>query len=273
MRLTIDHTTRYLYEQPQRRITQSLRLTPAQLKSQKILSWDISSDGAQIGARFVDGAGDVVLLLTKGTNVESVEIRVQGVVDTTDTAGVLTGLKESIPPLAYLRDTPLTAPSEALRALAADVGAGGHDGALSLAHALAGATRDRVDYVIGATEAGVPAAQVLDLGQGVCQDHAHVLISIARLSGLPARYVTGYLHSDASGEAHEASHAWAELFVEGLGWVGFDPANRCCPDDRYVRIGSGLDALHAAPVRGMSFGAGSETMEYSLTVSLGQSQQ
>lgn len=269
MRLTIEHTTRYRYEQPQRRITQSLRLTPARLESQNILNWKVSCEGAQLGAGFTDGAGDKLMLLTIGGNVDEIEIHVKGTVDTSDTAGVLKGLKESMPPLAYLRDTALTQPDDALKELARELGAGGHDGALALAHALAGETRERVDYVIGATEAGMDAARVLELGQGVCQDHAHVLITLARLNGLPARYVTGYLHSDESGEAHEASHAWAEVFVEGLGWVGFDPANRCCPDERYVRIGSGLDALHAAPVRGISFGAGDETMDFTLSVSQG----
>jgi transglutaminase-like putative cysteine protease len=80
------------------------------------------------------------------------------------------------------------------------------------------------------------------LGEGVCQDHAHALISLARTIGLPARYVSGYLHADADGHAHEAAHAWAEVWVEGLGWIGFDAANRCCPDERYVRLGSGYDA-------------------------------
>jgi hypothetical protein len=62
------------------------------------------------------------------------------------------------------------------------------------------------------------------------------------MPGLPARYVSGYLLADADGhgKAHEAAHAWAEIWIEGLGWVGFDPANRCCPDDRYIRLGSGL---------------------------------
>jgi transglutaminase-like putative cysteine protease len=71
---------------------------------------------------------------------------------------------------------------------------------------------------------------------------------------VPARYASGYLLADADGAAHEAAHAWAELWVEGLGWVGFDPANRCCPDARYVRLGSGLDARDAAPVRGIARG-------------------
>jgi transglutaminase-like putative cysteine protease len=64
----------------------------------------------------------------------------------------------------------------------------------------------------------------------------------------------------------EAAHAWAELWVAGLGWVGFDPANRCCPDARYIRLGSGMDARDAAPIRGIARGMGAETMDVSVAI-------
>ena len=107
---------------------------------------------------------------------------------------------------------------------------------------------------------------VLALGQGVCQDHAHALIAIARERGLPARYVSGYLHVTSDGAAHDAAHAWAEIHVGALGWVGFDAANACCPDDRYVRLGSGYDADDAAPVRGTTFGSGQESLDVRVQV-------
>ena len=95
---------------------------------------------------------------------------------------------------------------------------------------------------------------------------AHALIALAHAADLPARYVTGYLLTRDDGEPEEASHAWAEIHVAGLGWVGFDPANRCCPDERYIRLGSGRDAREAAPIRGVSRGGGAEAMEVSVTV-------
>lgn len=76
--------------------------------------------------------------------------------------------------------------------------------------------------------------------------------------------MTGYLLTDA--EEGEAAHAWAEVHIQGLGWVGFDPANRCCPDDRYIRLGSGRNALEAAPIRGVSRGGGEEAMAVSVLV-------
>jgi len=135
---------------------------------------------------------------------------------------------------------------------------------------MAALVAETIAYTPGATDQGMTAAEALELGQGVCQDHAQVLIAVARIQGIPARYVTGYLYADASGEAHEASHAWAELFVPDLGWVGFDPANACSPDDRYIRVGSGMDALDAAPIRGIILGGGDEKMDIQLSVSAQQ---
>ena len=64
----------------------------------------------------------------------------------------------------------------------------------------------------------------------------------------------------------QASHAWAEIHVDGLGWVGFDAANNCCPDDRYVRLCSGFDAFDAAPIRGLAMGRGDEDLEVAVAV-------
>ena len=172
-------------------------------------------------------------------------------------AGVLRGHRETVSPLVYLRDTPATTPDAALRALAASVR--GED-ALDLGHRLSAEVHRAIAFVPGATAVSTSAAEALALGQGVCQDFAQALIACARALGLPARYVSGYLHSTADGKPHDAAHAWAEIHVGALGWVGFDAANACCPDDRYVRLGSGYDAEDAAPVRGMAFGFGIESL-------------
>jgi transglutaminase-like putative cysteine protease len=96
------------------------------------------------------------------------------------------------------------------------------------------------------------------------------MIAAARSADIPARYVSGYLQSGADGSDHEAAHAWAELFVAGIGWIGFDPANRCCPDARYIRLGSGLDAQDAAPIRGTSRGASVESLAVTVAVQMAE---
>lgn len=273
MRLSVDHATNYAFDPPMRGVVQSLRLTPTAFEAQQILDWDIALDGAKRGAAFRDGAGDWIETITLLGPVDLLTITVRGTVETRDTGGVLRGHRERIVPEAYLRPTHATRPDRALRDLAAGavdgLDAGDH---LSLAHALSNAVADAITYTPGETEHGTSAAEALALGHGVCQDHAHALIAAAIALEMPARYVTGYLFSDAKGEAHEASHAWAEVFVPDLGWVGFDPANRVCPDARYIRLGSGADAIEAAPIRGVSLGLGTEVLNVSVTISEAQDQ-
>jgi transglutaminase-like putative cysteine protease len=123
-----------------------------------------------------------------------------------------------------------------------------------------------IAYRPGSTQQHTTAAEALSQGEGVCQDHAQALIACARHAGFPARYVSGYLFASEDGQPHEASHAWAEINVPGYGWIGFDPANRCCPDDRYIRLGSGLDATEAAPIKGIARGLGKESMDVTVAI-------
>ncbi|MFN5997209.1 MAG: transglutaminase domain-containing protein [Paracoccaceae bacterium] len=268
MRLTVDHLTRYLYDIPVRSVVQSHRLHPSIFAGQKVIDWDVSVTGGVKGARHRDGAGDEVQGWTIAGPVTEVAVQVRGTVETMDLAGVLRGHRETVAPDCYLRDTAPTQIDPALAALSNS--ASGPD-ALSLAHALSAVVSDAIAYRPGVTHAHTTAAEALALGEGVCQDHAHAMIACARARGLPARYVSGYLFATEDGTMHEAAHAWAEVHVAGLGWVGFDPANRCCPDERYIRLGSGFDAQDAAPIRGISRGGATEAMD--VTVAILQSAQ
>lgn len=264
MLLTVDHVTRYRYDRPVRAVMQSHRLTPSVFDGQRVRDWAVTVTDGIAGGSFRDGAGDRVQGWTVKGPVSEIEVRVTGTVETVDLAGVLRGHREIVPPEVYLVDTLPTRADAALGALS--LAQAGEDGALAVAHRLAAAVADAIAYRPGATHAHTTAAEALALGEGVCQDHAHALIAVARAAGLPARYVSGYLFADADGVAHEAAHAWAEVHVAGLGWVGFDPANRCCPDDRYIRLGSGLDAQDAAPIRGIARGVGAESLDVTVAV-------
>ena len=263
MRLTVDHLTRYAYDQPVRSVVQSHRLTPSEFAGQQVIDWEITVSGGRQGAAHRDGAGDLVQGWTVAGPVSLVEVRVRGTVETEDLSGVLRGHRETVAPECYLRATAPTRADVALVTLARSVEA---PDALGLAHALSAAVSEAIAYRPGVTHAHTTAAEALALGEGVCQDHAHALIAVARLRGIAGRYVSGYLFADADGQAHEAAHAWAELHIAGLGWVGFDPANRCCPDERYIRLGSGFDAQDAAPIRGIARGGGAEAMEVAVAV-------
>ena len=263
MRLTVDHVTRYQYERPVRSVVQSHRLTPSLFQGQTTLNWTIDVTDGLRGAEFRDGAGDLVQGWTVAGPVSEVTVTVRGTVETQDLTGVLRGHRELAVPDCYMRATGATRLDKALAALAHSVS---EADPLALAHALMGAVADAIAYKPGVTSAHTTAAEALALGEGVCQDHAHAMIAVARARGVPGRYVSGYLFADATGAAHEAAHAWAELHVAGLGWVGFNPANRCCPDERYIRLGSGFDAQDAAPIRGISRGGGAEDMDVTVAI-------
>ena len=268
MRLTVDHLTRYRYDVPVRSVVQSHRLTPSTFAGQKVIDWEVNVAGGIKGARHRDGAGDLIQAWTIAGPVVEIAVQVRGTVETGDLSGVLGGHRETVAPDCYLRETKPTRADPALTALALTVEA---EDILAMAHALSAAVSDAIAYRPGVTHAHTTAAEALALGEGVCQDHAHALIACARVRGLPARYVSGYLFASEDGTPHEAAHAWAELHVAGLGWVGFDPANRSCPDERYIRLGSGFDAQDAAPIRGIARGGTDEAMD--VTVAILQSAQ
>ncbi len=267
MILNVLHKTRYDFAAPVGGILQSLRLTPAKCEGQKIVDWQVSVPGAKMGALFRDGAGDYIQTASLRAPTDHIEVTVSGTVETTDTAGILRGHRERVPPQAYLRGTPRTEPNRAIRELTEKTLAG-MEGASTLdrAHALAAAVAVALPYKPGLTHAHTTAAEAMNEGAGVCQDHAHVMIACAHLVGLPARYVSGYLNATEDGTPHEASHAWAELHIEGLGWVGFDASNGSCPNEHYIRLGSGLDAQDAAPIRGVVLGGAEERLDVTVVI-------
>jgi transglutaminase-like putative cysteine protease len=264
VRLLVRHATTWRYSRPMKMLVQSLRLDPSRFDGQRTGRWIVTARGGREGSSFRDGAGDLIRTLSVRGPVTELTVEVEGSVETTDLSGVLRGHREVVPPAAYLRATRATRSDVGVVELARGVMAA-HEGAarLGLAHALSGAVSDAIAFEAGVTGPGTTAAEALALGKGVCQDHAHALIAAALVAGIPARYVVGYLFSKAEAEA---SHAWAELWIDGLGWVGFDAANRCCPDDRYIRLCSGHDAQDAAPIRGVAPGEPAESLEVQVAV-------
>lgn len=269
MRLKISHTTEYSYEEPVQYSLQRLRLTPLTQPGQTVINWDTKVEGAKMEVGYVDHFGNSVDLVSVNGDQHKVKIVASGEVETEDRAGVY-GPHQTFGPLwLFLRETPLTKPGKLVRELVKSAAA---ETDLALMHALMQAIHTEVAYKTGETGTGTTAEQALEQKSGVCQDHAHILISAARLLDIPARYVSGYLMMEGTAE-QAASHAWAEVHLRGLGWVGFDPANNMCPDERYVRIACGLDYRDAAPVSGMVTGLSAEKLTVVITVeATGQSQ-
>lgn len=263
MRLRVRHVTRYAYDAPVPYGLQQLRLTPRSGTLQDVLRWELHTDDAAELLGYRDHNGDAVRLVAV-EGAREIVLTAEGEVETAEgRAGVLGGHDGPLPLWSFLRPTSLTAPDEAIARLAASIP--GTPDAPDWGHALVRTIRDRVAYRIGATEPGTTAAAALAAGHGVCQDHAHLFAAAARSRGLPARYVSGYLTMDDRVD-QDATHAWAEMHLPGIGWTGYDVSNGISPDGRYIRLAAGLDYAEAAPVRGTLFGGAGETLTVQVQV-------
>lgn len=268
MLLNVRHHTVYRYQPAASRVGLRLRLYPSRFDGQEVRDWSVKVNGVETPRLLTDGFGDGVGLWHHHAPCELVEIEAGGLIETADKAGVVDGLPRRPPPALFLRPTRLTAPDDAIRDLAAQTPGGAE---LERLHLLSDAVREAVDYRAQATTSETTAAEALAKGAGVCQDHTHVFIAAVRCLGIGARYVAGFMLAGEGGDESFETHAWAEAYVEDLGWVGFDSSNGISPTDRYVRLSCGLDAHEAAPIRGHVTGQSRVGME--ATVDIAQVQQ
>lgn len=259
MRLHIHHATRYRYADAAAYSIQHLRLTPRTDLSQQILNWRLSTPGHPRQQR--DAHGNTVHTLSLTDPHQEIMLVVDGEVETRDTPTLLPR-GEGLSPLAYLADSPLATPDEAITAFARERYRGAPRRA-ALATLMA-AICDRVRYQPGATEVDHTAAEAFALGEGVCQDQAHVFVACCRALGIPARYVSGYLFSDAD---HAASHAWADAWLDDeYGWLSCDVTHQRFADGHLCRLAVGRDYLDAGPVRGVRRGGSGESLQVRVVV-------
>ena len=126
------------------------------------------------------------------------------------------------------------------------------------------------EYLPGSTTVDTSAFDVMVQRCGVCQDFSSLFITLARLLGIPARYVCGYIHTGNNGQngraMSDASHAWVQLYIPNIGWKGFDPTNGTLPQTDHVRVAYGRHYLDAAPTEGTLFGQANETMTLEVEV-------
>ncbi len=116
-----------------------------------------------------------------------------------------------------------------------------------------------IKYTPDVTNTQTTAKEVIKLKMGVCQDFAHLFIGIARLFGIPCRYVSGYLNQENNIEGSGQTHAWAEALLPFNGWIGFDPTNNLLIDHHYIKIAHGIDYNDCSPISGVIETAGDQT--------------
>lgn len=272
MRLLIQHQTEYRYTEPQARVVQLLRLTPSSHIGQNIVDWRIDVDCDARLKQSRDGFGNIISMLYLAGPVERIGLRVSGEVLTEDRAGTVDGAIEPLPTVVYTRPTLLTEPDAAIRDFVAGCVSNTND-RLAQAHALNEAIHKTIPCTARRSTEVRSASAILAAGSGCSMDLAHLLVAAARVAGFAARFVTGYIYRDApDGSDRDAPHFWAELDIPGFSWIGFDPANDMCPNDRYVRVAKGLDFRDAAPISGARVGDGHEVLNIGVDVSMSQGQ-
>jgi transglutaminase-like putative cysteine protease len=259
MRLSINHTTTYDYESPVKSLIQLLRLVPHDHDGQHIVRWRLNPSVNGHLDVSTDAYGNTVHTFIPAEAFVRLTLEAIGELETTDLYGVIRGCREPCPVKVFLRSSLLTQLSPMMQEFAQKIASKDVD-SLARLHALTTGIHDHIRFDTNPTDVTTPAAEAFAQKHGVCQDMAHIFLACARFMGLPARYVSGYFHRNDGVNDQEAGHAWVEGYVEGLGWVGFDPANGISTTPAHVRVAVGIDYLSASPVRGARTGGGKETL-------------
>lgn len=273
-RLRVTHTSTFRYSGPVQASYNEARMTPLSQAGQTVIDTRLSIQPQTWTHDYRDYWGTAVTAFEVLAPHEHLVITAEHLVEVGDRPAVRspaswTALRspEVRDRLAeFLADTPTTEAPDELVALAAAAADGLDPDAAALAVCLA--LRDQVEYIPGVTSVHTPASEAWAARAGVCQDVAHLAVGALRSLGIPARYVSGYLHpvqDSAVGETVSGeSHAWVEWWVGD--WVPFDPTNRMPAGSHHVVLARGRSYDDVAPLRGIYAGTG--TQELAVTVQI-----
>lgn len=264
MRLRIAHSSLYRYDPPTAGVIQVLRLTPRNHEGQYVERWRIDVVPDARLAAHEDAFGNITHVFTADGPLEELRVEVDGEVETQSADGVVRGTVERFPPSLFLRDTALTQADTAIHDFAQKIRDTSGAAVLAQLHGLLDRLFEDIAGDVVTSPAPANAAEAFARKRGEPKDLAHIFIGSAHTLGIPARFVRGYFRKPNA--QADTSHAWAEAYVPGLGWVGFDPSNGSCPTDGHVRVAIGLDSLGAAAVRGTRLGVGAETLAVAIKV-------
>ncbi len=291
VRYHLLHDTIYRYSHPVSESRQMIRLSPRELDGQRCLSHRLQIDPEPLRSEnWTDSFGNHVRTIDLESGHEHLIIRAESWVELAPPASA--AFDES-PPWERVRDT---LAYRAGRPLSPDILAASpfcfESPNIRLkrefaAYALEAFTPSRplltgvqdlmarifkeFTFDPEATDVATPVTEVFAQRRGVCQDLSHVMISCLRSIGLAARYMSGYLLTlPPPGKPRligaDATHAWVSVYCPASGWIDFDPTNNTTPGQEHITLGWGRDFADVSPVRGVILGAGSHTLDISVTV-------
>jgi transglutaminase-like putative cysteine protease len=250
MRLEVAWDTTYAYSEPVRVLHTELRVLPANRFGQKVTGARLMLDPDAHLSTAPDAFGNQVSHFDHLGSVDRIHIAMEATVETNGAAVEAPELT----PLEHHLGLAATARCPAAPEIEAFLAALPEAPAVQLCASLVEMMATQFEFQAGHTDVTDTALGLLAKGRGVCQDFAHLMLCALRARGVPSRYVSGYL---ATGAGADATHAWVQAWYDGA-WHGFDPANNCPQDGRYVVIAVGRDYDDVAPVRGSYRGSAEE---------------
>ena len=283
MRYTVRHVTRFTYDTPITESVMEARMQPRSDGLQRCLHFSLTAAPAARMMMYQDHDGNTVhyfniparhsrLTLTADALVECLAPKPVPHRVGPGAWGQLDGLAASGEWWEWTAPSPFTHRTPRLDTFSRELSLErGHDPLVVLRRVMS-EIYARFEYKPQSTRVDSPIDVALEARRGVCQDFAHIFIALMRPLGIPTRYVSGYLFRDLATSdrpAEGASHAWAESFVPGIGWVGFDPTNNLVVEDHHIRVAVGRDYADVPPTRGVYKGATAVRNELAVAVRVG----
>ena len=265
MWLGVEHTTVLSYDEPIAEAYTELRLRPQDDGGQRCSSFRLTTDPPDaVVHQYADPFGNTV------HHFDVLEPHDRLTLTATSDVYAPDEFVVAPQPLTLLEQHDYLSPTgyvPSLDARLAEFEPGGPGvGIFARSTALMASIYERLTYERGVTHVHTTADEVLELGRGVCQDFAHVLIGLCRSAGIPARYVSGYLYDEEAEAGHAATHAWVDVFNPERGWLSIDPTHNREQSDHYVRVAVGRDYADVPPTRGVYRGTASEGLDVKVRV-------
>jgi transglutaminase-like putative cysteine protease len=272
MLLRVQHETKLSYTEPVSETVFEVRMAPPSDEDQTNLGYHLRTTPSAPVTVYRDGFGNRVDLFNILTPYQELVIRATSIVRTHRADLARSRLADvrfepehdqfrTASTIEYLQPSPLVKASPDLEDFLGRVPR--CEGSVAVVvDRLMAVARSRLAYEKKVTTARTPVGEALRLGRGVCQDFSHLFLAACRGIGLPARYVSGYIHQP--GEL--ATHAWCQVWDGRCAWVDVDPTHGTFPADDYVKIGIGRDYSDVPPNRGVWKGRGRESIAVSVKV-------
>ncbi len=283
---SIRHLTRFRYAAPVRESLMELRMHPRSEGAQRCLGFEVNVTPRARLQSYRDYLGNVVHHFDVPGPHRQLTITAEAMVDVEATPSLPPRLdgdawRQLEADIAARDFWEMLAPSQfaqwgsAIEAFADELKLPAHGGTrerdpLELLLDLNSAIYNAIEYVPKSTRVDSPVDDALRSRCGVCQDYAHIAIALVRRSGIPCRYVSGYLFHRADAKTRStrgATHAWIEAYLPGIGWTGFDPTNNILAGDTHVRTAVGRDYADVPPTRGVFKGDASSELTVAVRVS------